>query len=378
MHSETNSMTSTWSQFQFIAGRYLVAVLCCASLVGCATTSRPSASEQAVVVGDISPAKTSDVKRQQLEIEIRRFADVFGAVMALEADRIMERAGTPELRWFATGWKLSSRGTAVDIAVGANAVENMMDMLVLTALTSQELEEFWVPKFLGPKLGQGLLQASKRLEADVWERARNVMTDQQLSDLRNVIKEWKADHPDQHYFWQIRMAGFSSQRANQLRGVSQTGGLLGEMVQARETADEIREFGERLLYYVQRAPTITRLEAEFGMRTAFRSPEFQQLLHNTERLTRSAEAYADFARNFPAEREATIKQVMELEHDVLQRLLASEELKRATDRISNEGGEIVNVAVIRVAVLLVFWAFLYVGARLAYDRFRAKTNRGSV
>ena len=79
--------------------------------------------------------------------------------MSLEADRIMDRAGTPELRWFATGWKLASRSAVLDIAVGPNAVENLLDMLVLVTLTRQEVEQYWAPKYLGPKLGQGLLEA---------------------------------------------------------------------------------------------------------------------------------------------------------------------------------------------------------------------------
>jgi hypothetical protein len=363
-------------QLQTSFWRAIGASICCTALLSCATTDAPqSQKSQDVSVAELRPSAETGIKRQQLEVEIRRYADTYAAVMSLEADRIMDRAGTPELRWFATGWKLTSRATVVDIAVGPNAVENLLDMLVLTALTRQELEEYWVPKVLGPKLGAGLLNASIRLENEAWERSRSVLTAAQQADLRELIREWNEAHPDQHYFWEIRFGGFSGQRAKDLEQVGQTGGLLGEVAQTRQTVDEVREFSERLLYYLQRAPTITRLEAEFGMRTMLRTPELQQLLNNTERLTRSAEAYADLARNFPAEREAAFTQLIELERDAIRELLKSEELNRTMGKISDEGGDIANLAFIRGALLILLWFFAYVGAKLTYDYLTRKPRK---
>ena len=363
-------------EYQKTLWQLLLTGCCCIGLWSCASTAATDTRQsQDVVVGEIRPATQTGIKRQQLEVGIRRFADEYASVMSYEADRIMDRAGTPELRWFATGWKLSSRTAVLDIAIGSNAVENLLDMLVLVSLTREEVESYWVPKYLGQKLGQGLLDASRRLEAEAWKRSEDVLTSRQQADLRAMIKEWKAANPDQHYFWGIRFDGFSSQRARDLQQVQQTGGLLGEVAQTRQTVDEVREFSERLLYYLQRAPAVTRLEAEFGMRNAFKSPEVLQLLDNSERLTRSAEAYADFARNFPTEREATVKQLMELELVTLRKLLESEELGRTMGKISDEGGDIANKAFIRGVLLILLWSIAYVGARLAYNFLIRKQRR---
>jgi hypothetical protein len=356
--------------------RVITAALCCVGLWSCATTvTPPSRQSQEVSVAAVRQAEQAGIKRQQLEVEIRRFADRYGTVMSLEADRIMDRAGTPELRWFATGIKLSIREAVLDIAVGPNAVENLLDMLVLTTLQRQDLETHWVPKFLGPKLGQGLLNAARQHEEEIWDIAQNVLNAKQQTELRELIQEWREAHPNQHYTYGVRFAGFSGQRAQDLGQVRQTGGLLGEVAQARETVDEVRQFSERLLYYLQRAPSLTRLEAEFGMRGLFKSQEFRQLLDNAERVTRSTEAYADLARNFPAEREAALTQLIALEREALKDLLKSDELRGTVGQLSDEGDQIVNTAFIRGSLLVLLWVFGYVVAKLAHDYISGRRSK---
>jgi len=353
--------------------RVIAVALCCTALWSCAGAPPPSARQTGEIrVERLKQPDQAGIKRQQLEVEVRRFADRYSAVTSLEADRIMDRAGTPELRWFSTGWKLSIRSAVLDIAVGPNAVENLLDMLVLTTLTRQDLETHWVPKFLGPKLGQGLLNMAVRQENDIWEISKSVLTPQHLADLRELIQEWRNSNPDEHYSFGIRFAGFSGQRAQDLARVKETGGLLGEVAQARETVDEIREFSERLLYYLQRAPAVTRLEAEFGLRGLFKSPEFRQLLDNAERITRSTEAYAELARNFPAEREAALNQLIELEREALKELLESRELAGTVGRLGQQGGEIVNTAFIRGTLLVLLWLVAYIVAKLAHEYISRK------
>jgi hypothetical protein len=143
---------------------------------------------------------------------------------------------------------------------------------VFASLTRIEVENYWVPDYLGSELGEGLLQSARMLEEDIWGLSEQVLTAEQQQDLRTMIQEWKTANPDQHFFWSVRFSGFSRQRAKDLERVQQTGGLLAEVQMSRETAEEIRAFSERLLHYLQRASGITRLEAEFCMREALRTP----------------------------------------------------------------------------------------------------------
>jgi hypothetical protein len=277
-------------------------------------------------------------------------------------------------------------------------VENLLEMIVLVSLTRIEIENYWVPEVLGAELGESLVRTAIVLDEDIWKRSSKVLTADQQQALRNMITEWKEENPDQHFFWQIRFGEFSGQRAADLRRVTQTGGLLGEVKQTRESVEEIQAFGERVMYYMLRAPAMTRLEAELGMRRMLASPEKIQLLDNSERLTQSTERYASMLEHLPKEREAAIaqlfeelnkerqsainhmfmqtsmereaaiNQIMEGQREAIKHLLASEEFLGAIDQISDEGDEVVNTTFIRATLLILIWVFAYIVAKLVYDR----------
>jgi hypothetical protein len=376
----------------FMLNRLFVFLIICASLLaGCVgAATQPKSQDVSVAKIGAESASRPAMQRQQLETEIMRYGDRYAARMSLEADRIKAKATTPELRWFATGWKLASQTAVVDIAVGPNAVENLLDMMVLASLTRQELETYWVPEVLGDELGQGLLKAARMLEEEIWEGSKRVLTPEQQNDLRSLIHEWNQQHPDQHYFWSIRFGGFTDQRAIELQRVEQTGGLLGEIAQTREAAVEMREFGERVMYYMQRAPGLTRLQAEFGLREVFSMPEVIQVLDNTERLTRSTERYAAMIEKLTAERDAAIvqmfdrlsmereeaiTQMMSEQREAIKALLISEELHTAVADIGSEGKDIANKTFMRGALLILLWGVVFLGGRVLSDILIRKLHR---
>lgn len=362
-------------------------------LTGCAdlgTSTQPKSQD--VTVGKIGADREAKpaIKRQQLENEIMRFGDRYAARMALEADRIKAKAPTNEIQRIAVGWKLACQTAVVEIAVGPNAVENMLDMLVLVSLTREEVETYWVPEVLGPELGQGLLKAARQLEEELWEGSSRVLTPEQQDDLRALISEWNKKHPDQHYFWGIRFSGFTDQRAKDLEQVEQTGGLLGEIAQTREAAAEMKEFAERVMYYMQRAPNLTRLQAEFGAREILNTPEATQVLENTERLTRSTERYAAVLEKLPAdtqavithmfdelsqEREEAINQLVEEQRQAMLELLASQELRDAVGNISDESKEVVDVTFVRGVLLILLFFIVFVAGRIISDLYVHRVRR---
>lgn len=306
-------------------GRYARISSCAASILsiglvaiglgGCALGTAPEVSQDVSVApigfGQSEAATPTGVKRAQLEAVIMRFADRYAGRMATEMFRIRQQDTSRDLQWFTTGWNKNSRTAVVGIAVGPNAVENLLDMLVLTALTRHSVETYWAPEFLGDELGQGLVEASRTLEQDIWRGAEIVLSPDQQADLRALLAEWIERHPDEHNFWEMRFSGFSGQRAVELEQVKGTGGLLGEVAQTRRTAEQIQQFGERVLYYMQRAPTITRLEAQFAVYDLVRLPEFAGLFESSSRMTLAADRFAAVAESLPQQQFTVINQLMD-------------------------------------------------------------------
>jgi hypothetical protein len=379
--------------------RLILSLVFCIVLPACVSAPAQSETRDDVVIATLGTKgkEPGVIKREQLQSAIMRYADRYTAFMGMEAQRIEQNAVTPQQRAFATGLNLAARTAAVDIAVGPNAVENLLDLIVLVTLTRRELETYWVPEVLGSELGESLIRTAQVLEEDVWKRSAKVLTSEQQQVLRELIDQFHEDHPDQHFFWEMRFGEFSDQRAADLARVQQTGGLLGEVRQARETVHEVQDFGERLMYYMLRAPNLTRLEAELGVRRILASPEIIQLIDNTERITQSTERYAAMLEYLPrereeaivqvfdefsqerdaairhmfeeisAEREAAIDQIMEEQRETIKALLVSAEFKNTVSRISDEGGEIANTTFIRGMILIVFWMIAYVSGKLFYD-----------
>ncbi len=300
-------------------------------LGGCTFGTAPEFSQDVTVApvrfGQGEAAMPTNVKRAQLEAEIMRFSDRYAGRMAAEMFRINEEDTSRDLRWLTQGWVVKSRTAVVTIAVGPNAVENMLDMVVLTSLTRHSVETYWVPKFFGEELGGRLVEAARILDEDIWAIAGEVLTPEQQGDLRLLIAEWIEKHPDELNFWEVRFDGFSGQRAAELEKVEQTGGLLGEVAQTRQTAEQMQQFGERVLYYMQRAPLITRQEAQLAVYDLISQPEFAGLFDSTLRLTQTADRFATVAETLPEQQFAVISQLMD--HVDEQRALAIEQVSVA-------------------------------------------------
>jgi hypothetical protein len=229
----------------------------------------------------------------------------------LVTDRLGEQATSGLLRWQALTLKLASFASAVDIAIGPNPVANLLDMLVLASLTRLTVENYWVPEVFGQESGQDLLLAVRVLEQDIWAVSEKVLTAEQQGDLRALIRTWHEQHPNQYYIWGVRFREFSGQSAAALDRVAETGGLLRQVERTRETVDEVRAFGERVLYYLQRAPGLTGIQAELTVYSMLRQPEIVQALEDWQRVSESMERFAERAEDLPKQRLEAIEQLME-------------------------------------------------------------------
>ncbi len=299
------------------AAAYLIVALLSVGLGGCLGTAETDPRAREVTVTPIGPRQTEEqtamttMTREELEEEIRRFADRFGSRLGLAADGILEKGATARQRiiahWLGTGCYAS----AVDIAIGPNAAANLLDMLVLASLTRTAMETYWVPEVFGLELGQDLILASRTLEEDIWIVSEKVLTPEQQEDLRALIRAWYEQHPEQHNVWGIRFREFSGQRAAALDRVIETGGLLRQVQRTREAVDEVRFLGERVLYYMQRAPFLVRAQVSLGVARITDEPEIAGALEDWNRVSTSMERLAQQVEQLPGQRLELVEQLVD-------------------------------------------------------------------
>ena len=286
----------------------LLLVVAALLLGACATSSDAQTTE--VVVAPIDD-DDDRMTREELDDHIRRFSDRYFTRVALAIDLMLAQSEfDQEERTYLQGWRTIAQATAVDIAIGPNPVTNLLDMMVLTTLGRMVMEDFWIPEVFEDR-GIPLMQSAVILEQDIWSVANDVLTQEQQADLLQLVTEWHEENPDQVYPWLIRMSEFSGQRAAALEAVKQSGGLLKEVARAREAAEELQAFGERVLFYLQRAPGITAGTMESSVMQLLGGPEVSNLLHNTDRFVLSVERLVDVIEDLPAGRLHAVDQFLE-------------------------------------------------------------------
>jgi hypothetical protein len=292
-----------------LAGRFIFVI---ASISACAANGQ---QPEQVVVGPLGASRTvtdTGMTREELEDHVRRFADRYSTRIALAANAVRDHPATSaEHKRLMHDWKTVSNAAIVDVAIGSNAVTNLLDMMALTRLSRLVVESYWIPEVFGEDIGAEFNQTFIDLEEDIWTVADDVLTTQQQEELIYLVDQWHAENPEQIYPWYVRLSNFSGQRAASLAAVQQTGGMLKEVARAREAAEEMQAFGERVLFYLQRAPMLTSNEFESGVSSILSGPEFSRMLDDSDRFVASIERLVDALVLLPEGRIAAVDQFMD-------------------------------------------------------------------
>jgi len=279
-------------------------MMTCTVIVGaipaCATTEEGKTTQVVVApLGDGDTPSQSGMTREELEAHVRRFADRYITRIAVAVNTVALELTTAKQMYFMQDWKTVSYAAIVDVAIGPDAVTSLLDMMVLTKLSRIVVEDFWIPEHM------------THLEDDIWTIADDVLTQTQQDELEALVIEWRAENPDQNYPWYVRLSNFSGQRAASLNAVKQSGGLLKEVARAREAAEEMQAFGERILFYLQRAPMLTSGQFEGTINDVLSGPEVSNLLANTDRFVESIERLVVVIESLPGGRLAAVDQLMD-------------------------------------------------------------------
>lgn len=256
-----------------------------------------------------------------LEIEVMRFADSYAIQEAQAADDFIAKASTPEARIAGVKWKLGQATAAYIDATGPNAALNTLDLVVLATASRMVAEDQGV-EFFG-EAALPVVETQRRLETNAWALANRLLKPDQKQELMGMIEAWRRQHPNQRYVTAIRFrelaaaVGKAQQVATpppnsvfSLLFLNPLSGLDPTAVAIQET----RQLAERAMYYSQRLPSLLDWQVQLLTLQLVNQPETKQILSDTERLTRSTEAFAQVADQLPKlvndQREAAINQIL--------------------------------------------------------------------
>ncbi len=309
-----------------IAALILSSVLTAIGLAGCASSAPQT--QQVVVAGldGRMPVDPGAMTREELEDHVRRFADRYITRVAIATRELSESTEDIEDKRFLDDWRNVSYAAIVEVAIGADAVTSLMDMMVLTMLSRFVIDDYWAARIRNEDLRANFVQAYHDLEADIWTVADEVLTSAHQAELAALVEEWHAQNPQIVFPWYVRLSNFSGQRAASLAAVQQSGGMLAEVARAREAAEEIQAFGERVLFYLQKAPMITSGQLEASVNDVIGGPEIANLLVDVNRFVQAVDRLVTVVERLPGSQITAVDQLMDrlaVEREALTADLAS-------------------------------------------------------
>ena len=210
------------------------------------------------------------------------------------------QAETPELRVSAKQMRFGAMTSAVEIAIVPYPGRALMDMMVLSSLNKATWDRHWLSTYGAP--AKHLSDTYALLEKEIWDFAAKFSTPEQRNELRTLIDQWLADHPDAKTASFVRFSDFGS-----LRGVpalveaTKPGGWLSTFRSAAASANQMQELSERALFLALRMQELIASRLELSVAETLASPEINQLFGDVSGFRQLAEDYAVLIEKLPAE-----------------------------------------------------------------------------
>ena len=263
----------------------------------CLVVALPGAAVHAARERRESPYRTTQL---ELQSRLMSYADHFAAILGQAQYEVS--AGQPDLgvRTLVRSDFTYSVASAFTIAAGANPEVGVLDMVVMVTLGRMIYEERWRVE-LGESI-QPMLTAFKQLETDVWSIAAKVLTPSEQKALRNLISQWRRDHPNQFAFSHIRFSDFAAERHGAHREEGEKpAGLFKSVKQATQSVDKMLLLAERGLYLGARIPMLANTVVQTGLMSVLGTKEIQQIQTDAKRLAESMTRLADASEKLPGD-----------------------------------------------------------------------------
>jgi len=259
------------------------AALACAGWPGTGTKA-PAAVEYQQVRAE--RRETGAMRSGEVRTRIQRFADRYAEGMAWPLDSLAARATRLEVRRAAMDQALAYASAAYMIASDPEPGVALLDLLVFVSLVRTSLEDFWVPQVYG-EAGRGVLEAARQFEEEALAGSRQVLSAEQVEQMRAWVREWRAANPDRQYVEWVRFAELASHLEEKQE--QRAAGLVADVRRATAAADEALELARSLTYYLQRAPFLFDRHVVLTLLDIVTLPEMRGLFADANRISASAE-----------------------------------------------------------------------------------------
>ena len=278
-----------------------------------------------------------------LQTEVLRFADDYVESVAHASDGAAKALGTRQAEVAALKWKIDQATAAYADATGENPVWNVLDLTVLATVSRMVVQDSRAREEFGDAV-EPMIQTHLALEKSAWALAGILLSPQQSEELQSLIVQWRKANPTERSVTGARFRDFavSLGKTEAAQGRQKPASIFSMLYldpfaglsPTTVAIEQSRELAERVVAYAERAPTLMRWQAELLSLQVQQQPAPQQLLSDTDRVSRSIESISQTVEGFPdlvdAQRKAAIDQIFAGVTAERQAILAELEAKEAT------------------------------------------------
>lgn len=303
---------SSWNSRPLVLAAALITMAAAASCQSQQKTGTRAEREQRIGPGQVTPA--------EIQSKVMTFADMYAVVLGESLDDLMRQTTDPAIRADAHRSKLSGIQDAITIAAGPNPVVAMLDMTIMVTLQRMVAEEYLVPEVLHEE-GEPILASLQLLETEAWEIAETALDARTQAELRQLIESYRDRYTDVRQLARLRATDFADARQASVVREQGSGNLLslihldpmaGLSPASREIAQS-RLLAERVFFYVKRAPSLMKWQAEDLVLDTIALPETQGLMTGAAEtgaaVNRVSNSAADFLDRLPEERTVFLDEV---------------------------------------------------------------------
>ena len=210
----------------------------------------------------------------QLQQEMQRFATEFTDRITQATEAVEESSRRQKVRDEALRKNLRYLAAALEIATGPIAEISLVDMIVFVRLCRAVLERHWLPALYGEE-GAELARIFAKSEGELAAIAEQALNANQRQELASLIDTWLAENPDQYRVEGIRFSDFAAAAGAAGERAMRVKGFLASVKTATRAANQALLLSERVLFLVNRMPTLWRLQARLGAREMLRDAVIQ-------------------------------------------------------------------------------------------------------
>jgi len=283
------------------------------------------------LIDQLAPGKRAARARaeqlQNLQLSVMRFADEYVGRTSEALTQFQHSTSNAAERLDAQDWKVQQATAAYTIASGPHPVVNALDMVVLASLSRMVLDDEWVTEVYGPS-ALTIRRTYHSLEPGAWQLLDGVLTDAQMARLREIMDQWRAEHPHVRAVTYVHFRDFAKSVGAPAAGEEHEAGSLFSMLgldplsgldPAVRELTQSRQLAERAIYYMQRTPSLLDMQVE---RVTFEfavMPETKSLLGDLNRASLIGSSSEELVRTLPnvldQQREALLAQLTRTLHD---------------------------------------------------------------